>query len=990
MKKITFTHLVLMLIVGLGGLVNDISAQDLSPWTNNSYGNEWIDYNKKYVKIGVESNGIYRVPFNDLANKLKKDVTETIAPSQIQLWRRGKEVAIISADNNWVVFYGERNDGASEGLMFRPGPEARLNPYANFYSDKGSYFFTVASSPSRASSYNAAPSGDIQPEPYHIKKDVYVFSNQFAFISNSVGTNLNNSYYEESNSYTGQYIYGPNARDFNVANLEPKFRVFDIDLKKWSSAAALKPVMEVLVHGLHMGAHNVQVQVGTTADAANLRTVGSIPFTGFGGRKLNAPLALSEHLTPAGQGKLRISSTATSESDWFALTYYTLTYPQLLDMTGSNAMELNFDLSTQSVRRINVTNTPSTSAIYNITNPYMPVVVSQVQREGNAVNMDIANSSNEKLKLLVTAATIDLPSSALLDINFTPLLEMTNSGSAHLANGAINPSAFDYLIVTNDNLKDASKEYASSYRGISDGGSHRTLVVDIAKLYNEFNYGEPSPLAIRRFVNYMLKDGIRNEKHNLLLIGHSVSWPLSGRLIKDMVGEVPTYGDPGSDILLVAGLNGANIDVPAIPVGRINAFQPQEVRNYLAKVKHYEKQTDLSWRKNILHLIGGDAPFQVEEFEQIFTSVSPSVTALDNSRVIKTMSNTGSTVTEIAPITDDVNSGVGMIAYYGHGKQTSTLYDIQYVSRATSPAYTSSKKYPFIYFNGCGVGNVFASRVTHTLATDWLITPDKGAISIIANSYKSYVTPTKSYLDVLYKEIFLKTDQSRRTVGQILVDVANLTIVGGTRVDSYDIANIHQTTLFGDPAVKILNTVAQGSLPVRFASINAQYNAEKSVDVDWSTSWEMNNSHFEVFRSYNGKEFEIIGSVEAKGETSYLSTYKFVDKNPYPGVSYYKVKQVDKTPREGAEQSSFSKIVSVKSSDVEEVIIFPNPSVDLSTIKINDPVQLKSWKLYNSAGKLMSTGTSLEVPTRSLITGQYILEIQTHSGDIYKKKLLRK
>ena len=58
-----------------------------------------------------------------------------------------------------MVFYGEKNDGASDGLMFRPGPEARLNPYVSFFSEEGSYFFTVSSQALRALTVNGDPMG---------------------------------------------------------------------------------------------------------------------------------------------------------------------------------------------------------------------------------------------------------------------------------------------------------------------------------------------------------------------------------------------------------------------------------------------------------------------------------------------------------------------------------------------------------------------------------------------------------------------------------------------------------------------------------------------------------------------------------------------------------------------------------------------------------------------------------------------------------------
>lgn len=992
LKKVI--SLTILVFLGISSRMAD--AQDLTPWQNNPYGNEWIDYSKKYVRVGVPANGVYKVPYGDLALKLKKDGDLAPTPAQIQLFHRGREVTILGADQNFITFYGEKNDGSSDGLMFRPGPEARLNPHISMYSDLSAYFFTSSETPANLISIDAQPSGVKTPE-IHFAHDVFTFNTQFAFVSKGVGTQLNPSYFETSNSWTGPYIYGPNGKDFNTGSLEPKYSEKDIVLKNWSSSTPVNPVLKVLVHGLNVGSHNVQILAGKTSADLDLKTLASLPFNGFGGQSATAELTVTEHLNAGGTGKLRVKSTSTHESDWFGLSFYSLTYPQVTDMTGVDAMVFNFRQSneTPGIRRVLISNAPASPLIYDITDPYSPKVVSNWVISGSSIEMDVPNPTSNELKLYAVkpSAITSISSSALIDVDFEPLLKMTNHASPLLGNGAVNPLAFDYIVITHNKLKDVSKAYVSNYRGIAKGGEYRSLVVDIRKIYDEFNYGEPSPIAIRRFMTYMLKDGIRPAKHNLLLIGHTVAWPFPGRLVKEMPGEVPTYGDPGSDVLLVAGLAGANVNVPAIPIGRINAFEPVDVTNYLAKVDHYEHETNLAWRKNVLHLIGGDSPAQVTEFEGIFDVVSPRVKSLDPTRSIKTMANAGSTTNETALITDDVNSGVGMIAYYGHGKETSTLYNMRYVSTTSAPLFTASKRYPFVYFNGCGVGNVFISRVTQTLATDWLLTPDKGAIVVIGNSYKSYIEPTKAYLDILYDQIFGKTDNARRTIGRILVDVASITVTGNPAgrilINDFDITNIHQTTLFGDPAVRVLNTIDPSSLPVDFVNVRASHLDDNTVKVSWETAWEKNNSHFEILRSYNAKNFEVIGTVDAKGEASETSTYSFYDKNPLPGVSYYRIRQVDFQGNDQIQKDMLSKIVSATSRDSDEVIVFPNPTSGVLSIQINDPVGLKDWKLTDSSGKVLNAGTSHAVKTDDISSGIYVLEIRTLNGDIYRKKVVK-
>ena len=141
--------------------------------------------------------------------------------------------------------------------------------------------------------------------------------------------------------------------------------------------------------------------------------------------------------------------------------------------------------------------------------------------------------------------------------------------------------------------------------GARQVGAYKTLTVKIKDVYNQFNYGEPSPVAIRHFVDYMVKNSAR-EKHNLLLMGPSTTFPSHMKLNRELPEEVPTIGYPGSDVLLVEGLTPASSDVPSIPVGRISATTTTQVDNYLSKVVYFEaNKNTFDWKKKVLHLNGG-------------------------------------------------------------------------------------------------------------------------------------------------------------------------------------------------------------------------------------------------------------------------------------------------------------------------------------------------------------------------------------------------
>jgi hypothetical protein len=94
-------------------------------------------------------------------------------------------------------------------------------------------------------------------------------------------------------------------------------------------------------------------------------------------------------------------------------------------------------------------------------------------------------------------------------------------------------------------------------------------------------------------------------------------------------------------------------------------------------------------------------------------------------------------------------------------------------------------------------------------------------------------------------------------------------------------------------------------LPVDLISFSGDMTSE-GVRLDWQTHQEVNNSHFIVERSADGIWWDSILHVQAKGEVS-GSLYSEVDKKPFAGINYYRLKQYD---TDGA--WSVSNIISVQ------------------------------------------------------------------------------
>lgn len=83
----------------------------------------------------------------------------------------------------------------------------------------------------------------------------------------------------------------------------------------------------------------------------------------------------------------------------------------------------------------------------------------------------------------------------------------------------------------------------------------------------------------------------------------------------------------------------------------------------------------------------------------------------------------------------------------------------------------------------------------------------------------------------------------------------------------------------------------QNPLPVELSSFISAVNG-RNVTLNWSTSSEINNSGFDVERSFNNI-WNKIGNISGNGTTNSQNSYTFTDRVLTSGIYYYRLKQMD-------------------------------------------------------------------------------------------------
>lgn len=180
----------------------------------------------------------------------------------------------------------------------------------------------------------------------------------------------------------------------------------------------------------------------------------------------------------------------------------------------------------------------------------------------------------------------------------------------------------------------------------------------------------------------------------------------------------------------------------------------------------------------------------------------------------------------------------------------------------------------------------------------------------------------------------------------------------------------------GQVIIRILS-----ALPVRLIAFDGKAK-DNLVSLEWRTAFEVNNLGFEIERSTDGLEWELVEFVEGKGTAFNLNTYTARDKSPSYGLNYYRLKQIDFD-----RTSVYSKVIYVDFRKQNKIIAFPNPVDDQLIIETTETKEV-DIRIFNDMGKVVYQKTQLmneklELDVSIIQSGNHLLHItDAKNGEI--------
>jgi len=199
---------------------------------------------------------------------------------------------------------------------------------------------------------------------------------------------------------------------------------------------------------------------------------------------------------------------------------------------------------------------------------------------------------------------------------------------------------------------------------------------------------------------------------------------------------------------------------------------------------------------------------------------------------------------------------------------------------------------------------------------------------------------------------------------------------------------------FGDCFFACLDDFGVGggdcvAVPVVFSRFDGAADKATRILLQWTTATESDNSGFEVERADASMTWRSLGFVEGQGTRTEASEYSFLDRMPFIGNNFYRLKQVDFSG-----EFAYSEVISVSSEGDQEGIatVFPTVAEDELYIRYRSEAEAAAVAaIYSINGKLVRqlANTTSVIDVSDLESGQYVV-VFTHKGKTYTERFIRR
>ncbi|MBN2424366.1 MAG: hypothetical protein JXB44_05015 [Calditrichaceae bacterium] len=792
-------------------------------------------------KIKVNEDGLYKVTYDDLI-KAGYPVN-SVNPKKLRLYNKGIEIP--------VYFYGSKDDQFDEGDFFEFWGEKTEKTFYDTYPEMWTDPFTdinvywlvsgeingLRMVEESGSLVKTQPGSFIRPR--YFRETIHVEKNNYReALGHEETPGLINKYvYEIDHWYFDSGIMAVQSKPYNF---ELYYPYNDGSPNVYVTAAFRgRSIEDNVYHQLSLWLNTQHVGEITAADKWIYQQPKFLTNEGTSG-------LLQSNLVH-GDNTLRVDMVQTGVTDWVMLNWFNVTYKREY---RAHDNFLKFRVQPDLNREM----TPQFEIAGFSTNDIQIYKLGISKIVNGPVDFIEDTKYGDSYRVSFQDDIFDL------NVRYIALTENNKKKPLSISryeywNSEIDPlqlidesNRCDYLIITHKDF-----EYNSNrIKTLKESQSYTPQVVMVDQIYDIFNHGIKSPLAIKDFIQYVYENWDKSSRLEYVVLVGDASWDYktSTDLIPTMLFETVKYGSSSADFWysLISG----DDYIPDVVVSRIPVNNNTDLNNYIAKIEVYQQNNSASsWRNKALFISGNDKgteetitqkPVFRAQNQRIINQQLPKeifcrkLNTIANEKLGEGKDPQFGSTTDLIEYFD---TGLSFMNFFGHGGGA-IWSDVQLMNVADVNRLNNVDQYPFVASMTCYTG-AFESPGRVSLAEKMLLADRKGAIGLLASSGLGWMYNDMAIGWSLYD--FLWDDDL--TFGQsvnlmkIFYQTDPTYFFDESSTTTYSFYQLYPSMLFqynllGDPALKIqkpdykLNVQADNQTPLPNDTVSISVNSQIS------------------------------------------------------------------------------------------------------------------------------------------------------------------
>ena len=726
----------------------------------------WYDAGQPHLKLHVVEDGVYRVTAAQLQSAASAAGLGTPDASTFRLVENGRAVPLHLEADGALVFVGRRNTGKEEAWAYQGRPDLQSSDHFSLYTDTTAYWLTWGGAPGPRYTSVGAADFAAGATPRLALRDTVRFEEDSpgAYHAGDGLPQSGHPLYTRGEGYYWNRLYRTSPGESTLAT--------SLGLPYLYRQSAEPVTVRARLSGASGSTHDVRLEADlVTSRVLDRRTWSRYAFQDLTGTFSVADVAANERVP------FRLTSAVTTSAvDLVYADFIEVAYPRVL---GAIADRLRIPA-------------PGGRSRFRIVD-FSGAPVAFSPQTGRRIGTESEGGLYYFAEEIQGAATVW----AVGPGGYQSPAAVTGVAPAG-AGLASEANAADYVVLSAPGLL-GSADRLAQYRQSRDGFAAR--VVSSRDVFDQFDYGRPTPLAIRRFIR------------------HTQSWAVPPRFVV-LVGdatyrfrtaptpdwELPSYGNAVSDAWLAMQSGGTLDFTESVALGRLPIRTGAEMDLFLRKLEGVEVSAPADWHKRALFLSGGITDFEQNQFDSFIQRWATDAAAPPAGADTTTISKQSDEILDTSlqdSIRVALEAGNSWLTYFGH-----SAADTWELVTDPPAEFGNEGRLPVVVSLGCRTGNFAAVDDRQILAEQLLFAGEAGAIAHWGSSELGYVDWSRLMGDVANQvvfEDFQELGDTARVIGLAFQEAkrrfAPLATVWND--GNLPLKHLLQYGLIGDPATRM-------------------------------------------------------------------------------------------------------------------------------------------------------------------------------------------